>query len=100
MANITFNISGSFPAEDVLVYAKARGYQEVLPDGLDDDGNIKTKPNPEAPEVYVAKYIKDYLVKEIAGVSEAKIRSEYETQLKARISGLYNSVKGNVSVKV
>lgn len=100
MANSTFTIIGTFPAEDVLVYAKARGYQETLPDGVDEDGVPKTKPNPEQPEMFVGQFIKQYLVKEISGVTEAKIRAEYEAQLNARINGLHNSVKGNISVRI
>jgi hypothetical protein len=100
MADIKFTITGAFPAEDVLVYAKARGYQEILPDGVDDNGNPTTKPNPETPQSFVAQFIKSYIVKEIAGVSEGAIRTKNEADLNARIAGLYNAVKGSVSVKV
>jgi len=99
MAKVTFTVIGEFPADEVLVYAKARGYVEELADGVDDTGLPAFKPNPQTPVDYVAKYIKSFLVREVGGVTEAAIRSKADADLAARIAGLYNSVGLNIQVK-
>lgn len=99
MPKIKFVISGEFPSEDVLAYAKARGYQEMLFNEVNQDGQIEQIPNPQSAESFVSQFIKNILVREVAGVSEAKLRAEYEAQLNARIGGLHNSVQGVISVK-
>ena len=98
MDKVTFLIAGAFPAEEVIDYAIAKGYQPQVEDGVGEDGTAKSKPNSESPQAFVARHIKEYLVKEVAGITEGKIRADYERQLNGRIAGLYNSVKGNISV--
>lgn len=98
MKKIKFTISGEFSPEDVLTYAKARGYVDFV-EGIDEEGNAIIKANPEKPDAFVSQFIKNLLVREVGGVSEANIRAEHEAQLLARLGGLHNSISGSISVK-
>lgn len=100
MNKIKFTIIGEFPAEDVLVYAVARGYKPELPNSEVGEDVPASIPNPQSATDYVAQFIKNILIKEVSGVTETKIRADCDIELQNRISELHNSVKRNISVKV